>query len=419
MNGYLSAMSAAKIPTGKSSKRNLIMLAGLLAFLRFRCSRTSNVRCAPVLEKPRIRLNLMRLSWLISLFFLCSCALLKEPDHFGARAVAFADLPDWQNDDQAEALSAFLSSCDVLSKTPKPQSPGSNLQISAALWQSLCADAAQSPYAPREFFERRFTPYRVNNNGFEEGLFTGYYEPVLYGAYHRYGDFQYPLYMAPPDLTEGGQYYTHAEINNGKLNGKKLEVVWVDDPVMRFFLQIQGSGRVKLTNGKTLQVGFAGKNGQPYVSIGKIMGDEGLLPKDQINFFTIRQWMYQHPDRAFALMERNPSYVFFKVVDRPSAVGAVDAVLTPARSLAVDSTYIPYGLPVYLETELPPEPERDPTPFKHLMVAQDTGGAIKGPVRADIFFGTGDEAEYMAGYMARKGVYTLLVPKEIAGQITK
>jgi len=187
--------------------------------------------------------------------------------------------------------------------------------------------------------------------------------------------------------------------------------------VMRFFLQIQGSGRVKLTTGKELHVGYAGKNNQPYISLGKIMGEEGLLPKDQINFFTIRQWMYKNPDRAFALMERNPSYVFFRTVDSPGAIGAVGAVLTPARSLAVDNNYIPYGLPIYLETELPPEPQRQPMPFKRLMVAQDTGGAIKGPVRADIFFGTGDEAEYMAGYMARKGVYTLLVPNEIIRQV--
>jgi membrane-bound lytic murein transglycosylase A len=361
----------------------------------------------------------MRLFSIVLLLMVSGCALFTQPDHFGARPVAFRDLPGWQTDAHTEALNAFISSCIILAKTPRAQSMGSGLQISASLWQSLCADAVQSRNAPREFFERRFVPYRINNNGREEGLFTGYYEPVLYGALHRYGDFQFPLYMTPPEMANSERIYTHAEINEGKLDGRKLEVVWVDDPVMRFFLQIQGSGRVKLTNGKTLHVGFAGKNGHPYVSIGKIMGDEGLLPKDQINFFTIRQWMYKNPDRAFDLMERNPSYVFFKVIDQPGAVGAIGAVLTPTRSLAVDSQYISYGLPIYLETELPPEPDRQPTPFKHLMVAQDTGGAIKGPVRADIFFGTGDEAEYMAGYMARKGVYTLLVPNEIVGQMMK
>lgn len=394
------------------------MVAGLLAFLRFRCSRTKYVRCAPVLKKLRIRLTLMNLSSFIFLFLLSGCALFAPPDKFGARPVAFSDLPQWQTDDHGTAFEAFLASCEKLAAAPKPQSAGSGLQISAALWQSLCADARLSQSAPQAFFERRFIPYRVNNNGREEGLFTGYYEPVLYGARRRYGDFQYPLYMAPPQLREGERYLTHAEINEGSLDGRKLEIVWVDDPVMRFFLQIQGSGRVKLTNGKTLYIGYAGKNGHPYVAVGKIMAEENLLPKDQINFFTIRQWMYKNPDRAFALMERNPSYVFFKVREEAGAVGAAGAVLTPQRSLAIDSSYIPYGLPIYLETELPPEPQREPTPFKRLMVAQDTGGAIKSPVRGDIFFGTGDEAEYMAGYMARKGVYSLLVPREIAGQIS-
>jgi membrane-bound lytic murein transglycosylase A len=351
---------------------------------------------------------------IVSLFLSGGCAFFASPDHFGARPVEFSALPGWQEDDQEKALSTFLASCAILTRSPQAKSIDSGIEVTTRLWQSLCADAAQSQSAPRQFFERRFVPLRVNNNGKEEGLFTGYYEPVLYGASHRYGDFQYPLYLAPPELAKDRPYYTHAEINAGKLDGRKLEAVWVDDPVMRFFLQIQGSGRVKLTNGRELHLGYAAKNSQPYVSIGKIAADEGLIDKEQINFFTLRQWLYQHPDRAFALMEKNPSYVFFKIAREPGAVGAVGAVLTPGRSLAVDSAYIPYGLPLYLETELPPEPERQPIPLKRLMVAQDTGGAIKGPVRADIFFGSGDEAEYLAGYMAKKGVYTLLVPKEIA-----
>lgn len=361
----------------------------------------------------------MQLLSIVLLLMLGGCAFFTPPDKFGAQPVTFNELSGWETDDHTPALDAFIASCTVLAKSPKAESSGSGLSLSPTQWQSLCVDAAQSRQAPRAFFERRFLPYRVNNNGREEGLFTGYYEPVLYGAYRRYGDFQYPLYMAPPELVEGERYLTHADINTGALDKRRLEIVWVDDPVMRFFLQIQGSGRVKLTNGKTLYVGYAAKNGHAYVAVGKIMAEEALLPRDQINFFTIRQWMYNNPDRAFALMERNPSYVFFKVREEKGAVGAVGALLTPARSLAVDSRYIPYGLPVYLETELPPEPQREPVPFKRLMVAQDTGGAIKGPVRGDIFFGTGDEAEYLAGYMARKGVYSLLVPKEIIGQIAK
>lgn len=356
-----------------------------------------------------------------SLLLLCSgCALFAPKDRFGARPVTFDALSGWQEDDHAAALETFLSSCPILAKSPKPATTGSGLNIPGHVWQTLCAEAGRArgdAWLARQFFETYFVPYRVNNNGRESGLFTGYYEPVLYGSYRKYGDFLYPLYMAPPELAQSKPYYTHAEINNGRLAGRKLELVWVDDPVMRFFLQIQGSGRVKLTNGKVLHVGYADQNGHKYASIGKIAGDEKLLPKGEINFFTLRQWLYRHPDQAFALMESNPSYVFFRLSDKEGAVGAVGAVLTPQRSLAVDSAYIPYGLPVFLETELPPEPQRLPVPFRHLMVAQDTGGAIRGPVRGDIFFGTGDEAEYLAGYMAKKGVYSMLIPKDIAYQL--
>ncbi len=364
----------------------------------------------------RARLSLLLLFW-------CSaCAFFQPKDHFGTRPVSFAALSGWQEDNHLMALKSFLASCPALSAKARPATESSGVRIPEAVWQSLCADARQSEASPvlaRQFFERRFVPYRVTNNGRDEGLFTGYYEPVLYGAYRQYGDFQYPVYMAPPELKDSRSYYTQAEINRGALEGRKLEMVWVDDPVMLFFLQVQGSGRIKLTTGQQLYIGYAGKNNQPYISLGKVMGDEGLLPKDQINFFTIRQWLYQHHDQAFRLMEKNPSYVFFKTRKEPGAVGAIGAVLTPMRSLAVDNSYIPYGLPLFLETELPPEPQFAPEPFRRLLIAQDTGGAIKGPVRGDIFFGHGDEAEFFAGYMAKKGVYSILVPREITSQLAQ
>lgn len=362
----------------------------------------------------------MRFPALLLLFLCSGCAFFKAPDRFGAAPVSFQALSRWEGEDHREALHAFLASCPILAKKARPATSGSAIRVSESVWRSLCEDGKRSLFSQQQarlFFERRFVPYRVNNNGRTHGLFTGYYEPVLYGAFRQYGDFQYPLYMKPPDLKDGRSYYTHAEINDGALKGRKLEMVWVDDPVMLFFLQVQGSGRVRLTNGRELHVGYAGKNNQPYVSLGKVMGDEGLLPKGEINFFTIRQWLYKNRGQAFRLMERNPSYVFFEKRGKPGAVGAVGATLTPQRSLAVDSAYIPYGLPLYVETELPAFPQQSPAPFNRLMVAQDTGGAIKGPVRGDIFFGLGDEAEYLAGYMAKKGVYTLLVPKEITYQL--
>ena len=373
----------------------------------------------PQLEDHR---NVKIFSSLLVLLFCASCSLFAPSDHFGAKPVSYGELSGWQQDNHLEAIGTFLATCETLGKKPRGESEGSGLSVPASVWQSLCMDAAAvartgSNDRARIFFEQRFSPWRVNNNGSERGLFTGYYEPVLYGATHKYGDFMYPIYVTPPGLARQKPYLTRGEIDSGALSGKKLEMLWVDDPVMLFFLHIQGSGRVKLANGKQLYIGYDDQNGHKYVALGKLMGDEGTLPKDQINFFTIRQWLYDHKDEAFDMMARNPSYVFFRQRDKPGAIGATGVALTPRRSLAVDSRYIPYGLPLFLETELPPEPQRPPVPFHRTVIAQDTGGAIRGPVRGDIFFGPGDEAEYMAGYMKGRGVYTLLVPKEIVSQL--
>ncbi len=351
--------------------------------------------------------RLRRFSCLGLLLCCTACAWFKSSDHFGAHEISFNELSGWQDDDHAEALAAFVASCPVLASKAPPESARQRLQVPEGVWQSLCDEAQLVPPEDKQqaqlFFERRFVPFRVTNNDNEQGLFTGYYEPVLYGSRKKKGDFIYPVYMAPPELEKNKPYFTHAEIDQGALAGRKLELVWVNDPVMRFFLQIQGSGRIELAPGKEMLVGYAGGNGQPYTSLGKIMGDEELIPKDDINFFTLRQWLYDHHDEAMAMMERNPSYVFFKQLDTSGPVGAVGAVLTPQRSLAVDSRYIPYGLPLFLEANLPPTRYTPALPFHRLMIAQDTGGAIRGPVRGDIFFGAGEAAEYMAGYMKGRG----------------
>lgn len=357
-------------------------------------------------------------SWLLGLLLLVSaCAGGSPPDHFEARPVKFTELSGWEYEDHVAALEAFKNSCPILATKSRAATSESGIDINSNLWGSLCNDANQqiNSVQARDFFERRFVPYRIANNGKEQGLFTGYYEPVLYGSLRKTGDFKYPLYYAPPELKNQKPYYSRAEIERGAIAKRGLEIVWVDDPVMLFFMQIQGSGRVRLHGGQELRLGYSDQNGQAYVSLGKIMGDEGYLPKDGINFFTIRQWLYEHPSQAITLMQRNPSYVFFKIIDKPVVVGAIGAPLTPKRSIAIDNKYIPYGLPVYMETELPGN--YGPSSFRRLMVAQDTGGAIRSPVRADIFFGAGDEAEYLAGYMKNQGIYSLLVPKEITSQL--
>lgn len=347
------------------------------------------------------------------LLFTAGCGLLMRPDHFEAREVTFADLAGWDRDDHAEALVAFNQSCPILARKPRPQTTGSHIEIPAGTWSRLCEKATQSRSA-RAFFEENFTPFRISNNGKEQGLFTGYYEPLLYGSLTKRDDFIYPVYGAPPGLKNKKPYLSRAEIDRGALVGKKLEIVWVDDPVMLFFMHIQGSGRIRLTGGHEFIAAYADQNGQPYTTLGKTMMEEGLLDKGNINFFTIRQWLYDNKDRAFEMMQKNPSYVFFKRQDNLNVVGSIAAPLTPKRSLAVDSSYIPYGLPLYLETTLPDLPGVPSHPFERIMVAQDTGGAIKKPVRGDVFFGHGQEAEYLAGFMKQQGRYSLLVPNDIA-----
>lgn len=356
--------------------------------------------------------------WTITLLLaLGGCGFFRQADHFESHSVSFDELQGWNDDRHAQALATFLASCPGLMNKPRPATGGSGLRLNKDIWRSLCEDAAGVPPGndaeARRYFERRFTPYRIANNGRERGLFTGYYVPTLYASRKRGGDYKYAIYQPPV----GQPSYTHAEIDRGALAGQRLELLWVDDPVMLFFLHIQGSGRVRFEDGSQMLIGYAGQNGYPYASLGKIMGDEGLLPKDQINFYTIRQYLYDHPAQAFDLMQRNPSYIFFKRLDRQGAVGAAGSVLVPQRSIAVDARYIPYGLPLFMETDLPATPNAPAVPFHRLVIAQDTGGAIKGPVRADIFFGEGADAEYLAGFMKGQGVYSLLVPREIAGQL--
>jgi membrane-bound lytic murein transglycosylase A len=364
--------------------------------------------------------RIRRIAALLAMSMCSACSLFAPKDHFGAREVTFASLAGWEAENHAEALSVFLNSCDTLGKKTSTTTKESNITIASGIWNSLCVEAksASADQAKaKAFFETRFVPFRVNNNGKESGLFTGYYEPVLYGATHKGGDFQYPLYAKPADLDGNKPYLTRAEIDNGMLVGKKLELLWVDDPVMLFFMQIQGSGRVRLMNGKEVRMGYADQNGHKYTAIGKFLREENLLPADDINFFTIRQWLYKNRDKAFGMMQRNPSYVFFRNIEGAGPIGSVGVPVTPQRTLAIDNRYIPYGLPLYLETELPAEPQREPAQFNRIMIAQDTGGAIRGPVRGDVFFGSGDMAEYYAGYMKSKGSYSLLVPKEVAAQL--
>ena len=288
-----------------------------------------------------------------------------------------------------------------------------------------------SPGAARQFFENWFSAYKVSDRGNLDGLFTGYFEPLLHGSLKKTPRYSVPLYKKPGDLVTvklgkfnaalmGQQitgrlrantlvpYAKRAEIERGALSGKGLELVWVDDPVDAFFLQIQGSGLVRLPSGKILRVGYAGKNGQPYFAIGRDLVARGALTTENVSLQTIRAWLAANPAEAQAVMNKNQSYVFFRVITGAGPIGAQGVPLTAGHSLAVDRRYIPLGAPLWLDTTDPLVPG---APLRRLVIAQDTGGAIKGVVRGDFFWGAGDWARNSAGKMKQPGRFYILLPR--------
>jgi membrane-bound lytic murein transglycosylase A len=286
-----------------------------------------------------------------------------------------------------------------------------------AQWQAVCDRARAVPpgddAAARLFFESAFQPYGISADGGAIGLFTGYYEPEVAGSLSETRLYKYPLYRRPPDLPDGPSraYFTRAQIERGALAHRHLELLWLADPIDVFFLHIQGAGRVRLPDGQVIRVTYAGKNGRPYVPIGRVLVDRGEMTLDQVSMQSIRAWLVAHPDQAGALMDQNPSYVFFReihgVAADEGAPGSLGAPLTPRRSLAVDKAYVPLGAPVWIDTR----DTLDGKPIRRLMFAQDLGGAIRGPVRADIFFGWGPDADAHAGKMRGQGMEFVLLPK--------
>lgn len=310
----------------------------------------------------------------------------------------FSDLNGWDRDDHGAALAVFLETCRDL-KDPA--------------WPALCALAAQEP-DPRQFFELFFRPVLIG--GGRPALFTGYFEPELDGSRTPSQRYHVPLYRKPPGLARGRTWHSRAEIEQkGLLRGRGLEIVWVDDPVEAFFLQIQGSGRVKLPDGSALRVGYGGANGHEYRSVGLELVRRGIYKSHQVSAQTIKNWVRRNPAAGRDLLHHNPSYVFFREVSEVPAhkgpLGAMNRSITQMRSVAVDPAFTPLGAPVWIE-----KGGRDP--LRRLMVAQDTGSAIKGAQRADIFYGTGDEAGQRAGRIKDPGRMVVLLPIDTALEMT-
>ncbi|WP_119679719.1 murein transglycosylase A [Indioceanicola profundi] len=348
----------------------------------------------------------------------------------------FGDLPGWRTDRHAEAIPAFVRSCDRLVRQPADRTLGPDGAMGAiADWIEPCralkALPAGNDAAARAYFEQWFRPMLASDNGEAEGLFTGYYEASLRGSRTRKGPFQTPLRRRPADLVmvdlgefrpslKGERvagrvvdgrlrpYEDRAAIEAGKLPEKGLELVWVDDPVDAFFLHIQGSGRVLMEDGTELRVGYDAQNGHSYFAIGRELVARGILSKEEVSMQSIRAWLEANPGEADAVMNKNPSYVFFRLLEGEGPIGAQGVPLTPGRSLAVDRSFVAYGTPLWLEAE---DPLDGKASIRRLMVAQDTGGAIRGPVRGDVFWGHGPDAELRAGKMRSKGRYWLLIPR--------
>ncbi len=331
-------------------------------------------------------------------------------------------LPGWSNDrTMAEVIPAFLRSCTKMAALPANRTVGPPaLQGTAGAWHRACAEAARirpgDSTATRDFLESRFTAYSVAGSESAQGLFTGYYEAALDGSFAPGGPFTTPIYGVPDDLVmEGGKgyrrgaggrlepYFDRAAIEDGAMDGRAPVVMWARDPVAVFLMHIQGSGQVHLPNGQIQRIGYAANNGQPFVGIGGLMRDRGL--GDGGSMPAIRAWLHANPAQGRALMRENPRFIFFRLVDGDGPIGAHGVPLTAERSLAVDTSVVPLGAPVWLVTT-----DAHGEPVNKLMVAQDTGSAIKGAVRGDLYWGSGEQALYHAGGMKSPGYWWVLIP---------
>lgn len=326
------------------------------------------------------------------------------------KPVAFTDLQGWGADRIADAIAPLLKSCRKLMEA----GGGADRPTAGGLlgdWRPLCgqleglAKGTMSDADARAFFEREFQAYAVSQGEVETGVFTGYFELELTGSESRISPEQVPLYRLPP--SEDLRQQSRAEIIAGGLKGHGLELIWVDDPIAAFFLQVQGSGKVLLRDGSARRVRYAGNNGFGYRSIGRKLIEDGAMDPEDVSMQAIIDWMQRHPDQSQDLMNHNDSFVFFDWRAEEAPQGAQGVGLTAGRSLAIDPSYIPYGAPLWLQTT-------DPVTggaLNRLVIAQDTGGAIKGAVRGDYFWGTGATAAEYAGLMNQEGRYFLLLPK--------
>lgn len=374
--------------------------------------------------------------FLLTVFFVAACAAVEPVDKEKLPLVlektSFRDLPGWTQDNHGQVLVAFSKSCERILKR-SPDDGFGPLGGTYGDWQPACRALHDiKPGQARAYFERWFVPHQAMMQGGEaEGLFTGYYEPALRGSVTKTGPYAFPLYQRPEDLvmvnlgdfreelkgqriagrvkgTHLKPYEDREQITKGQWPHNDKVLVWVDNPVDSFFLHIQGSGRVNFPDGSFMRVGYDGQNGHIYYAIGRELIKRGYMEKEDVSLQSIRAWLEANPDEAWEIMYLNKSYVFFRALEEDGPLGGEGLPLTPERSLAIDRSKISYGVPVWVDIKPPIEGEK---PLERLMIAQDTGGAIRGAVRGDVFWGHGERAAYLAGHMKSKGRYWLLLPK--------
>lgn len=356
--------------------------------------------------------------------------------------VSWSDLDGWTQDDHAAAFATFLKSCHAIASGAAAPRPARSMHAALiAVCRRALSASVHDGEGARQFFEENFRPVRITKIGQPEGFLTGYYEPIAEGSRHRDGEFTIPLYRRPGDLVVShgrrhrrGEfpnkgavlrrvgkrklvpYFDRAAIEDGALEGRNLEICWLKDPIDAFFIQIQGSARVRLRDGTVLRINYDAHNGHPYTPVGRILIERNIIPKDEMSMDRIRDWMMAHPDEGKELRRRNKSFVFFRVVqlsDHDEPRGGEGVALTPGRSIAIDKALHAYGTPFFIEADLPIDSEQPTTRFRRLMIAQDTGSAIVGPARADIYFGADAQAAHVAGRIRHNGRFTMLVPREI------
>ena len=358
--------------------------------------------------------------------------------------VAWSDLRGWADDDQLKSFKTFKASCSpILARKPKKSDSASDKFLGDAL-REPCRTARESKVhdaaSARAFFEAQFAPVTISRLGEDAGFVTGYYEPIVEGSRTRTDVYNVPVYRRPsnlfvrgysqasPSLPNKGDvfrkighrklvpYYDRAQIEDGAIAGRGLEIVWLKNQTDLLFIQIQGSARIKLPDGSMVRINYDSHNGFPYTPIGRVLIERNIIPKDQMSMQRIREYMEQNPGAADELRRTNRNYIFFHEVplkDDDEAIGAQGVPLTAGRSIAVDKALHVYGTPFLIDGELPIESETSKTPFRRLMIAQDTGSAIVGPARADLYFGAGNEAGKIAGRIKDAARFTILLPKSL------